>query len=280
MAEHYSSNPVVIGWQIDNELNCEINEFYSESDHKAFRDYLKNKFVTLDALNEAMGTVFWNQTYTSWDEVYLSRTTIHGNNNPHMLLEEKRFFSESAVFFCKLQADIIRKFKRPDQFITTNGIFGHIDSHEMTDCALDFISYDHYPNFAFDLDAEKISKNNLGDRKWSWTLSRVRSISSNFGVMEQQSGAGGWDFRMLQPAPKPGEMRLWTFQSIAHGGDYISFFRWRTSPVGTEIYWHGLNDYSNKPNRRLAELELIRDDIQKIKDIVGSRYQANIYWRT
>jgi len=94
--------------------------------------------------------------------------------------------------------------------------------------------------------------------------------------MEQQTGAGGWDFIMQQPAPKPGQMRLWTFQSIAHGADFVNYFRWRTAPVGTEIYWHGLNDYSNRPNRRLEELAKIRDDVAKLADVAGSVYQAKI----
>jgi beta-galactosidase len=94
--------------------------------------------------------------------------------------------------------------------------------------------------------------------------------------MEQQSGAGGWDSRMKQPAPKPGQMRLWTFQSLAHGADFISFFRWRTCWIGTEIYWHGLNDYSNEPNRRLKELTVIQQDFKKLTEIAGSYYQAKV----
>ena len=42
-ASHYASHPSIIGWQIDNELNCETSEFYSESDSAAFRVFLKKK---------------------------------------------------------------------------------------------------------------------------------------------------------------------------------------------------------------------------------------------
>jgi beta-galactosidase len=276
IASHYSSHPAIIGWQIDNELNCEIGVFYSDADHVAFRAYLKNKFKTLDALNEAMGTTFWNQTYTCWEEVYLKRPTLSNYTNPHLALEEKRFISHSAIAYCKLQADTIKKYKREEQFITTNGIFGHLDSHEMTNSNLDFITYDSYPNFAFDTWTEPKKPDNLNDRRSSWTLTKARSISPIFGIMEQQSGAGGWDSKMKQPSPKPGQMRLWTFQSVAHGADFISYFRWRTCWIGTEIYWHGLNDYSNQPNRRLSELSHINEDFNKLTEIVGSYYDAKI----
>ena len=147
IAAHYCAHPAVIGWQIDNDLNCETDVFYSESDHAAFRAYLKEKFKTLEALNEAMGTVFWNQTYTSWDEIYLTRLNAQNTGNPHLALEEKRFISYSTISFAKLQAEIIKKYILSHQFITTNGIFGHLDSHEMTDAALYFITYDSYPWF-------------------------------------------------------------------------------------------------------------------------------------
>lgn len=57
----------------------------------------------------------------------------------------------------------------------------------------------------------------------------------HFGIMEQQSGGNGWNTRMEAPAPKPGQMMLWAMQSIAHGADFVSFFRWRTSVMGSEI---------------------------------------------
>lgn len=276
LAAHYCPHPAITGWQIDNELNCETSIFYSESDHVAFRVYLKEKFKTLDFLNESMGTTFWNQTYTDWEEIYLKRPTISDSNNPHLSLEEKKFFSQSAIAFCKLQSDILKKYTTQDQFITTNGIFGHLDSHAMTDSTLDFITFDSYPNFAYDTWTDPKKPGNLNDRRSSWSLTRTRSISPNFGIMEQQSGAGGWDSRMKQPAPKPGQMRLWTFQSVAHGADFISYFRWRTCCIGTEIYWHGLNDYSNEPNRRLTELKLIWEDFKKIPQIAGSRYTTKV----
>lgn len=276
IASHYCSHPSIIGWQIDNEINCEINVFYSESDHAAFRVYLKEKFKTLEDLNGSMGTTFWNQTYTSWEEIFLTRPTVSISSNPHLALEEKRFISSSAIKFCKLQSDIIRKYKPEHQFITTNGIFGHLDSHEMTNKALDFITYDSYPNFAFDTWTEPNKPGNLNDRRSSWSLTRTRSISPIFGIMEQQSGAGGWDSRMKQPSPKPGQMRLWTYQSLAHGADFISYFRWRTCWIGTEIYWHGLNDYSNEPNRRIKELYTIRDEFQKLSEIAGAMYTAEV----
>jgi beta-galactosidase len=277
LAERYGQHPAVIGWQIDNEINCEKDVFYSECDDTAFRAYLQAHFGTLDALNEAIGARFWNQTYTDWDQVHLTHNTLHGHGNPHMALLEKRFFSKSARSFVKMQSVIIRQYSK-GKFITTNGIFGHLDTHEMTQECLDFITYDSYPNFGSGKEQrmDEPPGSGLRDRGWSMNLTRARSISPNFGIMEQQSGPGGWDFRMIQPMPKPGQMRLWTMQSVAHGADYISYFRWRTCGYGTEMYWHGLNDYGNKLNRRLSELMEIAGELKSLARVAGSRYEAKV----
>jgi len=54
----------------------------------------------------------------------------------------------------------------------------------------------------------------------------------SFWVMEQQAGAGGWD--VVGVAPRPGELRLWAYQAVAHGANGVVFFRWRTARFGTE----------------------------------------------
>lgn len=275
LAEHYGKCPCIIGWQIDNELNCELNEFYSKSDTLAFREFLKVKYKTLDVLNNAWGTVFWNQTYSCWDEVYVPRKTANNSTNPHQVLDYTRFISDSACRFASMQSEILREFIKPGDFITTNGMFSNLDNHRLTSESLDFYMYDSYPNFAYCMIEDPKESKDLNDRKWSRNLTEVRSVSENFGIMEQQSGANGWNTRMEAPAPKPGQMTLWTMQSIAHGADFISYFRWRTCTHGSEIYWHGILDYSNRDNRRLKELREISNKVKKIETVAGAAYQAS-----
>jgi beta-galactosidase len=267
LAEHYGRHPAVVGWQIDNELNCEVNVFYSAADQAAFRTWLQAKYGSLEALNQAWGAVFWNQTYSDWAQVQLTGPTPSDSPNPHQALDEKRFFSDSAIGFAQLQADILRELA-PNQWITTNGRFGHLDSHRMTEATLDFFSFDSYPNFSTIYRDD--GPDPLLDRLWSWSLSVTRSISPHFCVMEQQSGPGGWTNRLEQPAPKPGQMRLWTYQSIAHGADMVLYFRWRTATMGTEIYWHGINDYHNRPNRRVAEAAQIGRELAALDPRVAA----------
>lgn len=274
-ASHYGGHPAIIGWQIDNEVNCELDEFYSESDTLAFRHFLQEKYKTIDGLNQAWGTIFWNQTYNCWEQVYVPRKTVHNTNNPHHLLDYYRFVSDSARRFVRMQSEIIRKYCKKEDFITTNGIFGNLDNQAMQKESLDFMTYDSYPNFAYCLDDYQ-AEDPIKDRKWSRNLAETRAISPIFGIMEQQSGANGWTTRMEAPTPRPGQITLWTMQSIAHGADFVSYFRWRTCTVGTEMYWHGILDYSGRDNRRLREIREIARKMEGMKEIAGAHYAAKV----
>lgn len=275
-AAHYGPHPSIIGWQIDNELNCEKDVFYSESDTIAFRAFLKKKYKCLDGLNDAWGTTFWNQTYTDWNEIFVPKPTVSHSTNPHQVLDYTRFISDSACSFAKMQADIIRKYIKPDDFVTTNGLFGNLDNHRMDRESLDFLTYDSYPNFAYTLGGYGQEKARLRDRMWSRNLSEVRSVSPVFGIMEQQSGANGWNTGMEAPSPRPGQLTLWTMQSIAHGADYISYFRWRTCTMGTEIYWHGILDYSSRENRRIKEVREVHKKLQRMEEVAGAQYMSQV----
>lgn len=276
IASHYAPHESIIGWQIDNEINCETNEFYSESDTIAFREFLKEKYGSIKKLNKAWGTAFWNQTYTTFSEIYVPRTTISNSTNPHEVLDYKRFVSDSACRWAKLQSDIIRKYIKEGDFVTTNGLFGDLDNHRMVKESLDFMTFDSYPNMAYGVDSHFIETSGLKDRFWGILLDEVRSIKGNFGIMEQQSGANGWNTAMAAPAPKPGQITLWTMQSVAHGADFVCYFRWRTCTFGTEIYWHGILDYSGRDNRRLNEVRNIHEKFKAVSEISGATYKAEV----
>ena len=203
MAEHYGHHPAIVGWQLDNEFNCEMDDYYSPVDQKAFRDFLKNKYQSLNALNDAWGTVFWNQTYTDWEEVKIPGRVL-GSHNPHQVLDYHRFVSDSTLRYAKMQSNILHRYIKKGDFVTTNGLFYNIDNHQMMKESLDFYMYDCYPSFAFGLDRESWISNSIRDRHWSRNLTTVRGVSPHFGIMEQQAGANGSAEEMEGPAPRPG----------------------------------------------------------------------------
>ena len=57
----------------------------------------------------------------------------------------------------------------------------------------------------------------------------------------------------MSPAPKPGMIKGYSLQALAHGADTVVHFRWRSAAKGAEMHWQGLIDQSNVPGRRFFE---------------------------
>jgi beta-galactosidase len=237
LAEHYAREQQIVAWQLDNEFNCHMDVSYAPSDTLAFRRWLREKYRTIANLNHAWGTAFWSQTYDDWDQIDLPHPTS-APPNPTQILDESRFISDMVVRFATKQARILRKHNNK-WLITHNALFNNVNGPALTG-QLDFFSHDQYPLFSEDWPARADA------------LVQARSLSFPFGILEQQSGPGG-QLTYLQRTPRAGEIRLWAWQSIAHGASFVSFFLWRTCPFGAEQHWHGLLDQDGKGNRRLLE---------------------------
>jgi len=254
MARHYCDNPAIVGWQIDNEFGChDTTRCYCEGCAHAFRRWLRAKYGSLPDLNAAWGTAFWSQEFTEWDQIPLPWKSVEAQtaHNPSLLLDFYRFASDSVVAFQKMQVVVVRDLC-PRHFITHNlmGLFDQIDYFDLA-CDLDFVSWDNYPNY--------------WDSSPHWTgmshdLMRG-ARACNYWVMEQQSGAIGWN--TFGQSPPPGVIRMWTYQSIGHGAETVVFFRWRTARAGTEQFWHGILDHHGQPGTRYHEVARIGAELHR-----------------
>lgn len=267
MAQHYADHPAVIGWQIDNEFG---DRCYCPTCAKSFQTWLRGRYEALDELNQKWGTDFWSHVYSDWTEIPLPLTT-GGSPNPGLALDFYRFSSDSYVAFQQLQIAILRA-RCPGHFITHNLMGFSYDKLNYFDLArnLDFVSWDNYPRMQWTMER------GMDPSLMALSLDTMRGLKSkNIWIMEQQAGQGGWE--MLSVSPRPGELRLWAYQAIAHGADAIVFFRWRTARFGTEQYWHGLLDHDATPGRRYEEIKQMGAEIKEIGDeILGAQKKSRV----
>lgn len=267
MAEHYADHAAVIGWQIDNEFG---DRCYCSTCAQKFQAWLRCRYEALDELNQKWGTVFWSHIYNDWTEIPVPLAT-GGSPNPGLALDFYRFCSDSYVDYQQIQIDILRA-NCPHHFITHNLMGFKYDRLNYFDLArnLDFVAWDIYPRMQWTMEHDIHPSTNALNHD---TMRGLKS--KNFWVMEQQAGPGGWE--MLSVTPRPGELRLWGYQSIAHGADGIIFFRWRTARFGTEQYWHGLLDHDGTPGRRYEEIKRMGAEIKTIgAEILGSQVKSSV----
>jgi beta-galactosidase len=253
MADHYRSHPAVIGWQIDNEFG---DRCYCPACTLAFQHWLRRRYESLDDLNEQWGTIFWSHTYSDWLDIPVPLTTA-GSPNPSLALDFYRFASDAYVTYQQRQIDILRH-RCPSHFITHNFMGFKYDRLNYYDLArnLDFVAWDNYQRMQWTMQAE------VDPSQGALAADTMRGLKrQNFWVMEQQAGPGGWE--IVSVPPRPGELRLWAYQAMAHGADAILFFRWRTARFGTEQYWHGLLDHDGRAGRRYEEIKRMGAEMKR-----------------
>ncbi|KNG92610.1 beta-galactosidase [Pseudaestuariivita atlantica] len=264
-AARYGANPHVAAWQTDNEYGCHDTILsYSDAARRAFRDWLRHRFQTVDALNEAWGNVFWSMDYPSFDAVDLPNLTVTEPNPAHVLAF-RRFASHEVVTFNAMQAEIIRR--HSDAPIAHN-YMGRVTEfdHFAVGADLDIASWDSYPlGFLEDRVGADAARQAMyarqGDPDFqAFHHDLYRSVGrGRWWIMEQQPGPVNW--APVNPAPLPGMVRVWTWEAFAHGAEAVCYFRWRQAPFAQEQMHAGLLRPDSAPAPGLAEAQEVADEL-------------------
>lgn len=221
MAIHFGHNPNVVGWQLDNEY---ADPDFGPTARTQFHAWLEKKYGTIANLNRHWATAYWSQTYDSFDEIPVRAE----RENPALLLEWKRFVSDTWKSYSENQISAIRPHADPRQFITTNtmGWFDGFDEytvHSVLDLAAwdDYISTDEYDSI---------------DNGARHDLTRGFK-NKNFWVMETEPAFVNW--RPTNTPLQKGQVRDMAWQAVGHGADVVEYWQWRSAPNGQEEY-HGV----------------------------------------
>ncbi len=247
MARRFGNNPNVVGWQIGNEY---ADDSTDPDAVRLYHDYLKNKYGTIENLNQQWATAYWSQTYDRWDQIPLGT----GHGNPGLLLEYKRFVTTQWRAFQKNQIDAIRLYAPKRQFITTNlGGLGWANRYNRTDISadLDLITWDAY-----------VGQGHNEPYRMGATHDLVRGWKrQNFWVMEIQPGFVDW--AGVSNSLDPGETRAMVWQAVGHGAEAVAFWQWRSALNGQEQYHGCLIGPDGTPLPFYAEAKQIGADFAK-----------------
>ncbi|MBF4467730.1 beta-galactosidase [Flavobacterium sp. LC2016-12] len=237
LGKRYGKNKNIMGWQIDNEPLGTAD--FSASARKAFQTWLKAKYGTIEKLNTEWVGNFWSTRYNNFEQIVLPNAEMYSEDklSPHAVLDFKRFTSDAQGEYLNRQAEILRKYTDPKQWITTNFTNVIYDADPRSADKMDFITYTMYP----------VSGQNPlgGDSFRMGSPSKIleandyyRSISGVTGVMELQPGQVNW--ASINPQLLPGTVHMWLSQAFGGGCSFTCTYRYRHPLGSSEMYHDGI----------------------------------------
>ncbi len=276
MARTFTDTPGVIGWQIDNEFTLQRwGRCYCKYCRAGFQDWLRNKYGSLDAINSKWGTAFWSQVYTDFAQIPVPLPS-NGDPNPGLALDYDRYQSFANASFLEEQLVMLRK-TCPRHFVTTNNVGAPLDTIDLRELYrnLDFVCHDNYPGFV------QIFSQGMPPEMLPTVIAlghdSMRCVKDGkpYLIMEEQSGKAGQ--RFFAPQPHKGQLRLWTYQAIAHGAMGVNYFRWDTATFGAEEYWHGLLNHDRSKSIGFDEIQQTIKELKTLgREMLESSYSADL----
>lgn len=271
LAERYASHPAVVMWHVHNEYGAPVGEDFSPAAVDAFRDWLRERYGSLDALNAAWGTAFWGQRYTAWEHVGAPGPTP-SIGNPAQRLDFARFTDHQLRACFTAERDAIRV--HAAQPVTTNFMAAECPTTDLWAWAreVDVVSNDHYLTAADERGhvglalAADLTRSVAGGRPWV--------------LMEHSTSAVNWQPRNV--AKRPGEMARNSLAHVARGADAVLFFQWRASRSGAEKFHSAMLPHAGTRSRVWREVVELGHHVGRLGELQGSTVHADvaILWDT
>ncbi len=241
LAERYAQHPGVILWHISNEFS---GACWCDKCQQNFREWLKKRYGTLDALNEAWWTGFWAQRYTDWSQIE-APSPLGQTSNLGMQMDWRRFSTDQCRDFIRMERDTV-KAVNPDLLVTANLMY-RFDDYDYFALAedLDVVSWDSYPPWH---NGDNVAV--AADFAMSHDL--MRSLKNQpFLLMESTPSLVNW--KPINKLKRPGMHLLSSMQALAHGSESVLYFQWRKGRGGVEMFHGAVVDHDGRADHRVFQ---------------------------
>ena len=259
LAQEVATHPGVILWHISNEYG---GECHCPLCQKAFRNWLKEKYQTIENLNDKWCTTFWSHTYNSFDQIEspskIGETQLHALN-----LDWKRFVTHQTADFIHHEIAALRE--GGSTLPTTANLmyyFGGLDYFKIAK-EIDVVSWDTYPTWHKEAVIDTAYDNGM-------CHDLMRSLKGKpFFQMESCPTSTNW--QSVSKLKKPGMLFAQSMQAIAHGGEGALYFQIRQSRGASEKF-HGavIDHYGGNDTRVFREVTEVGEALEKLQEVTGS----------
>ncbi|MEV6155340.1 beta-galactosidase [Nonomuraea sp. NPDC052129] len=269
VVERYADHPAVIGYQVDNEPGPHL--LHNHGVFQRFVNRLREQYGDVRRLNEEWGLVYWSHRLLDWADLW----TPDGNTQPQYEQAWRRFQVDQVTEFIAWQAEIVREYSRPGQFVTTCIAYDRpaVADDDLTR-RLDVATGNPYYGMQ---DALALPAQRGGGQNWAsqdtWAFYRAadRMYSSRqepFLVTETNAQAIGPSW-VNQPG-YDGQWRQAAWALVARGASMVEYWHWRTLVFGGETYWGGVLPHSGRPGRTYREIARIGVELERAGDLVAN----------
>ena len=261
MAEALGNHPGLIGWQIDNEIYPYDYGCYCDNCAKEFRIYLKNKYGTIENLNEKWGMHRWSLDYDNFEQILppSDDTWEHPSRQTEWL-----FFQNNLIYsYVKEQADVIKKHSKAPIGTDMMNIEGLLSYGKMNKF-LDIVQHNHYNS------ADELYKS-------LFFYDFARTLKDRpFWVTETQTGWNG-SFAAYNGYRTSAHNYMNSLAPIAKGAEMNLYWLYRSHKAGHELGHGAILSSSGRPNSAGLSTKKLAQDLEKAKDLFeGSKIESKI----
>ncbi len=252
-AKRYAHHPALAMWHVSNEYGTYC---YCPTCQAKFRLWLRKRYGSVQELNNRWHTTFWGRILTSFEEVTLP-TELNDDYrfNPAIQLDYMRFVTDSTAECFLNEYRVLKKYN-PEIPVQTNmsGYIKKLDQSELTK-NLDVVGWDNYP-WPDDPPYFVAMKHDI---------MRGLKGGQSYVLTEQSPNQQNWQpYNRLK---RPGEVRLLSYQAMAHGADTCLFFQMRQSIAGQEKFHGAIISHAGHENTRVfRECETLGHELEQIGD--------------
>ena len=269
LAKRYKDHPALGAWHVSNEISGDCHCPLCQHN---FRLWLKKKYGTLDALNEAWWTTFWSHRYTKWEQIESPTHNWLGESNVHGLkLDWMRFTTDQHIDFYRVETAPLRAIT-PGVPCTANLM---ADYEEVDYFAyakeLDVVSWDSYPWWRGDEKGDvPVAIHTAFCHDLMYGLKRRPWL-----LMESSPSATNW--QSVAKLHRPGTLLRQSVQAIAHGADSVQYFQFRKSRGSCEKFHGAVVDHEGTEKTRVyQDVAEVGETLRHMDQIVGTVKDAKV----
>jgi beta-galactosidase GanA len=291
LIERYAGRSALLGWQVHNEPGYpfipkqgHLADWYDYNPHTVakFREWLKAKYQTLDALNVAWRWDPTHHQYRDWGQIQAPRAMPIEWGIVTAWLDWRTFCTENWTAFLGRQAALIRE--RDRKHPTTTNLWSEatdftgrlaIDPWQLAK-HVDAIGYDLYPGLK-KYGVPERRREPGGPAYVSWYLnfgwSTAVHAGKAFWLDETESGPlDGW-IKGPKYVTTALDIKRWYLETIAHGATlmlYQGYREWNCIP----IHWGALVDLHGEPTDRYRMAAKVNDVVRRHEALITAAKPA------